>query len=115
LLRDIFQTEEFKTRVLHSVLLREALPHDMLDDTLPLQLIDWVQKRLPIGTFTRRAAGGARTWAQLLELVLSVLSGQGRIANDMYAPLDPGYNHALPQRHQDIEQAKSLQSDDKVS
>jgi peptide/nickel transport system substrate-binding protein len=42
------------------------------------------------------------------QMVLSVLSGQGRIANDMYAPLDPGYNHALPQRHQDIEQAKSL-------
>jgi peptide/nickel transport system substrate-binding protein len=42
------------------------------------------------------------------QMVLQVLSGQGRIANDMYAPLDPGYNHALPQRHQDIEQAKSL-------
>jgi len=42
------------------------------------------------------------------QMVLAVLSGQGRIANDMYAPLDPGYNHALPQRHQDIEQAKSL-------
>jgi peptide/nickel transport system substrate-binding protein len=42
------------------------------------------------------------------QMVLQVLSGQGRVANDMYAPLDPGYNHALPQRHQDIEQAKSL-------
>ena len=37
-----------------------------------------------------------------------MLSGQGRVANDMYAPLDPGYNPSLPQRHQDIEQAKSL-------
>jgi peptide/nickel transport system substrate-binding protein len=37
-----------------------------------------------------------------------VLSGQGRIANDMYAPYDPAYNSSLPQRVQDIEQAKSL-------
>jgi peptide/nickel transport system substrate-binding protein len=42
------------------------------------------------------------------QMVLAVLSGQGRIANDMYAPLDPGYNHTVPQRQQDIEQAKSL-------
>jgi peptide/nickel transport system substrate-binding protein len=42
------------------------------------------------------------------QMVLQVLSGQGRIANDMYSPLDPSYNHGLPQRHQDIEQAKSL-------
>ncbi|MFZ0386114.1 MAG: ABC transporter substrate-binding protein, partial [Solirubrobacteraceae bacterium] len=42
------------------------------------------------------------------QMVLQVLSGQGRIANDMYSPLNAGYNHSLPQRHQDIEQAKSL-------
>jgi peptide/nickel transport system substrate-binding protein len=42
------------------------------------------------------------------QMVLQVLSGQGRIANDMYAPYDPGYNSALPQRQQDLEQAKSL-------
>ncbi len=42
------------------------------------------------------------------QMVLQVLSGQGRVANDMYSPLDAGYNHSLPQRHQDIEQAKSL-------
>jgi peptide/nickel transport system substrate-binding protein len=42
------------------------------------------------------------------QMVLQVLSGQGRVANDMYSPLDPAYNHSLPQRHQDIEQAKSL-------
>ena len=27
------------------------------------------------------------------QMVLQVLSGQGRVANDMYAPFDPGYNH----------------------
>ena len=42
------------------------------------------------------------------QMVEQVLSGQGRIANDMYAPFDPGYPTHLPQRHQDLEQAKSL-------
>jgi peptide/nickel transport system substrate-binding protein len=35
-------------------------------------------------------------------------SGYGQIANDMYSPFDEGYNKDLPQRVQDIEQAKSL-------
>jgi peptide/nickel transport system substrate-binding protein len=42
------------------------------------------------------------------QMVEQVLSGQGRIANDMYAPFDPAYDSSLPQRAQDIEQAKSL-------
>jgi peptide/nickel transport system substrate-binding protein len=42
------------------------------------------------------------------QMVEQVLSGQGRIANDMYSPLDPAYNSTLPQRKQDVEQAKSL-------
>ena len=37
-----------------------------------------------------------------------MLSGQGRIANDLYAPLRPRYASDLPQREQDLEQAKSL-------
>jgi peptide/nickel transport system substrate-binding protein len=37
-----------------------------------------------------------------------VASGYGFVGNDLYAPFDPGYNHSLPQRHQDIAQAKSL-------
>jgi peptide/nickel transport system substrate-binding protein len=37
-----------------------------------------------------------------------VASGYGFIGNDLYAPFDPGYDHALPQRQQDIGQAKSL-------
>lgn len=35
------------------------------------------------------------------------LAGYGRIANDLYAPFDPAYLH-VPQRTQDLEQAKSL-------
>ena len=42
------------------------------------------------------------------QMVEQVLSGQGRIANDMYAPFDPAYDSSLPQRHQDVAQAKSL-------
>ncbi|HEX3834533.1 MAG TPA: ABC transporter substrate-binding protein [Solirubrobacteraceae bacterium] len=42
------------------------------------------------------------------QMVEQVLSGQGRIANDMYSPFDPAYDASLPQRAQDIEQAKSL-------
>jgi len=37
-----------------------------------------------------------------------VASGYGFIGNDLYAPFDPGYDHALPQRQQDLAQAKSL-------
>ena len=42
------------------------------------------------------------------QMVEQVLSGQGRIANDLYAPFDPCYAKDLPQREQDLEQAKSL-------
>ncbi|HEY2879708.1 ABC transporter substrate-binding protein [Nocardioides sp.] len=35
-------------------------------------------------------------------------NGFGQIANDLYSPFDEGYNSDLPQREQDIEQAKSL-------
>ncbi len=41
-------------------------------------------------------------------MIQQVASGYGFIGNDLYAPFDPGYDHALPQRTQDIEQAKSL-------
>ena len=37
-----------------------------------------------------------------------VLSGHGRVANDLYSPFDPAYDSSLPQRQPDIEQAKSL-------
>jgi peptide/nickel transport system substrate-binding protein len=42
------------------------------------------------------------------QMIEQVLSGQGRVANDMYSPFDPAYNKSLPQRQQDLEQAKSL-------
>jgi peptide/nickel transport system substrate-binding protein len=42
------------------------------------------------------------------QMVEQVLSGQGRVANDMYAPYDPCYAKDLPQREQDYAKAKSL-------
>ena len=42
------------------------------------------------------------------QMVQQVLSGQGRIANDMYSPYDDCYAADLPQREQDLDQAKSL-------
>ena len=70
LLREIFETQEFKTGVLQPLLLREELPHGKSDGAALFPMIDWVQHRLPLGTSTRRTAGATRTWAQLLELLL---------------------------------------------
>ena len=42
------------------------------------------------------------------QMVRQVYSGHGRIGNDMYCPYDPSYPSKLAQRHQDIDQAKSL-------
>jgi peptide/nickel transport system substrate-binding protein len=37
-----------------------------------------------------------------------VLHGQGRVANDLYSPSDPTYDHAIPQRTRDLSEARSL-------
>jgi peptide/nickel transport system substrate-binding protein len=42
------------------------------------------------------------------QMVAQVLSGFGSVANDLYARYDPAYNKDLPQRKQDLEQAKAL-------
>ncbi|MCS5516834.1 ABC transporter substrate-binding protein [Pseudomonas qingdaonensis] len=36
------------------------------------------------------------------------LNGQGRVANDLYAPFDPTFNHALPPRAHDPQRAAQL-------
>lgn len=94
LFRSIFEAEEFKAGILPAVLFREALPHSALEEPLPLRLIDWAQRRLPITDPTRRAAGGARTWTQLLELLLSD-SGLVALAPDLLAA---GIDHTLRER-----------------
>jgi peptide/nickel transport system substrate-binding protein len=42
------------------------------------------------------------------QMIDNALSGHGRLGNDMYAPFDVAYAKDLPQRQQDIDQAKSL-------
>jgi peptide/nickel transport system substrate-binding protein len=42
------------------------------------------------------------------QMVQQVLAGQGVVANDVFGRYDKAYNSALPQRTQDLEQAKSL-------
>lgn len=42
------------------------------------------------------------------QMVDIVFGGHGRIANDIFGYYAPEYDHSLPQRGQDIEQAKSL-------
>jgi peptide/nickel transport system substrate-binding protein len=41
-------------------------------------------------------------------MIDQTLSGYGSLGNDLYAPFDPAYASDLPQREQDIEQAKAL-------
>ena len=42
------------------------------------------------------------------QMIDNALSGKGTLGNDLYAPFDPAYAKDLPQREQDIDQAKSL-------
>jgi peptide/nickel transport system substrate-binding protein len=42
------------------------------------------------------------------QMIQQVLSGEGSVANDLYARYDPAYASDLPQRQQDLDQAKSL-------
>lgn len=45
------------------------------------------------------------------QMIDQVFSGHGFVGNDMYAVYDPGYPEDLPQRVQDIEEAKRLLAD----
>ena len=41
-------------------------------------------------------------------MVEQVLAGYGTVANDLFSPFDPSFDHALPQRERDVDQARSL-------
>jgi O-antigen biosynthesis protein len=71
LVRDLFSVEDFKTKVLTAVLLREPLPLQSAPATPPWSLLDWAQQRLPLRPDTRRALGLARSWELALELLLA--------------------------------------------
>lgn len=55
-----------------------------------------------------RVAKAFRLIADREELVKRVLHGQGRVANDLYSPSDPAFDHTIPQRRRDIAEARSL-------
>jgi peptide/nickel transport system substrate-binding protein len=55
-----------------------------------------------------RVRQAMRLIADRPQMVAQALSGHGHIGNDLYAPFDEAYDSALPQRHQDIDKAKSL-------
>jgi len=42
------------------------------------------------------------------QMLALLFSGHGTIGNDIFSPADPAYDRQIPQREQDIEQAKSL-------
>jgi peptide/nickel transport system substrate-binding protein len=42
------------------------------------------------------------------QLIDQVYAGNATIGNDIFSPYDPAYNHDLPQRERDVEQAKAL-------
>jgi peptide/nickel transport system substrate-binding protein len=67
--------------------------------------------RVDVAPFSDNRVRQAFRWiVNRQQMVDQVLSGQGTIANDLYAPFDPCYAKDLPQREQDLEQAKSLLS-----
>jgi peptide/nickel transport system substrate-binding protein len=55
-----------------------------------------------------RVRQAMRLIANRPQMIAQALSGHGRIGNDLYAPFDEAFAKDLPQRHQDIEKAKSL-------
>ncbi len=96
-------------------------------DNLPYNLIDSVQKQngkiLESNTgawvpFTMRVDAkpfsdvrvrqAMRLICDRQQMIDQALSGYGTLGNDLYGIFDPAYNKDLPQRTQDIDQAKSL-------
>ncbi|HWF49535.1 MAG TPA: ABC transporter substrate-binding protein [Solirubrobacteraceae bacterium] len=55
-----------------------------------------------------RARQAFRLLANRPQMIEQGYSGYGQLGNDLYGLYDPVYDHALPQRHQDTAQAKSL-------
>jgi peptide/nickel transport system substrate-binding protein len=55
-----------------------------------------------------RVRQAMRLIADRPQMIEQALAGHGHIGNDLYAIFDPAFDRALPQRHQDIAQAKSL-------
>ncbi|NUR06572.1 MAG: ABC transporter substrate-binding protein [Nocardioidaceae bacterium] len=96
-------------------------------DNLPYNLIDSVKSqgskvlvsntgawvpftmRVDVKPFSdNRVRQAMRLIVDRQQMIDQALSGYGSLGNDLYAPFDPAYAKDLPQRQQDIDQAKSL-------
>ncbi|MHA6160484.1 ABC transporter substrate-binding protein [Pseudomonas sichuanensis] len=55
-----------------------------------------------------RVRQALRLLADREELVARALNGQGRVANDLYAPHDPTFDHSIAPRPHDVAQARAL-------
>jgi peptide/nickel transport system substrate-binding protein len=96
-------------------------------DNLPYNLIDSVKKqggqilesntgawvpftmRVDTAPFSDvRVRQAMRLICDRQQMIDQALSGYGTLGNDLYAPFDPAFAKDLPQRVQDIDQAKSL-------
>jgi peptide/nickel transport system substrate-binding protein len=96
-------------------------------DNLPYNLIDSLKKqggkalesntgawvpftmRVDAAPFSdNRVRQAMRLIVDRKQMIDQALSGYGTLGNDLYAPFDPAYAKDLPQREQDIDQAKSL-------
>ncbi|MGC0416065.1 ABC transporter substrate-binding protein [Embleya sp. AB8] len=87
------------------------LQHDPKLRVLVSQTNDWQSFDLNLAKEPfrdERVRQAFRLLVNRQELVDRALSGQGRIANDLYAPHDPTFDTSIAQRPYDIEQARAL-------
>lgn len=71
LLAAILSSGQFRSEVLKPVLLSESLPEERFAAQPPYLLIDWAQRRLPVGRATAVNCGMAHAWPALLEVLLA--------------------------------------------
>jgi GT2 family glycosyltransferase len=94
-LAELLSSPEFQTAVLSPLLLRESLPQERFAPTPSLRLVDWVQRRIPIEPAARAAAGAARLWVPLLELLLADSGLVALAPNLMKAGIDRVFRERL--------------------
>ena len=68
-----------------------------------------ITMRMDIAPFNdKRVRQAFRLMVDRKQMIAQAKGGLGDVANDMFARFDPAYNSSLPQREQDIEQARAL-------
>ena len=68
-----------------------------------------ITMRMDLAPFSDvRVRQALRLLADRPQMRKEVFLGNGLLGNDIFGIIDPMYDHAIPQRHQDIDQARSL-------